>query len=152
MAVIRYTVSGSLKVFLPQAEVPERMLGLLETAKNKEKGHMPQKFKLILAAVVLCIYGSLPHFRNDVSYGELLLGLGIALASLAVVVASIWLYHRKPARERRTAANGQPFVRLVSHWELRARVMRRFVVICFVAGVGLLIASLFGWPTRLVVF
>lgn len=107
---------------------------------------MPQKFKFILAAVVLCIYGSLPYFRNDVSFGKLLLGLGIALGSLAVVVASIWLYHRKPAWEYRMAANGEPFLQLVSHWDLRARVMRRFVVICFVAGVGLLIVNLLGWP------
>jgi hypothetical protein len=36
-----------LKAFLPQAEVPERMLGLLESAKHKEKDCMPQKFRVI---------------------------------------------------------------------------------------------------------
>ena len=118
------------------------MLGLLETAKNKEKDRMVSKFRFFLLVAVLIAYGSLPYFRNDVSVRGALSGLGIALVGIALVVGSIWLYHRKPVWEYRTAANAQPFLELVSVWELRERMMRRFSMICLGGGIGILIATL----------
>jgi len=102
---------------------------------------MASKLRCFLLVAVLIAYGSLPYFRNDVSVGEALSGLGIALVGIALVVGSVWLYHRKPMWERRTAANGQPFLELVSFWELRERMMRRFSMICLAGGIGLLIAT-----------